>query len=232
MPQPSRVLIVHDQRLLSDAIGAWLNRQSGLSSCGSAATIEELFAVTRITSFDVVLIGADMANMDPLQTTRLIKDNYPDVEVIIFGLETAEEDLLQFIEAGANAHVLKSSPASELWDLIADVREGRTSCSPRVAALVFARIRELSRLQGAEEPLLQVKLTPRELEVLRLMAADSSNSDVAERLGIALVTAKNHVQHVLEKFHAHSRREAIRYAYEQGVIARDFSEPETSDTAS
>ena len=128
--------------------------------------------------------------------------------------------MLEFIEAGANGYVLKDSSFAEMLRTIKAVHQGQTPCSPRITASVFARISELSQARHRRERLPQVRLTPREKEILRLIAARLSNKEIAQQLDIALHTVKNHVHHILEKLQVHYRREAIRCAYENGILKR------------
>src|SRR5205814_10003957 len=125
--------------------------------------------------------------------TREIKRSTPAVQVIVLGMEYCEEDVLRFIEAGASGYILKNASYTELLYTIKAAYRGLTLCSPRIAALVFARIAALTREQSQRPRLHQVHLTRREREILQLMALGHRNGEIAHQLDVALDTVKRHV---------------------------------------
>jgi DNA-binding NarL/FixJ family response regulator len=159
-----------------------------------------------------------MARMNAVHVTREIKHTFPTVRTIALGVEPSDEDVLRFIEAGASGYVLKDASYAELLHTIKAVHQGQTPCSPRIAALVFARIAVLSRAQSHSHRLPQVRLTPREREVLQLIALGHRNGEIAHQLGVALDTVKRHVGNICEKFQVHGRRAVLQRAYEQGML--------------
>ena len=168
--------------------------------------------------FDVVLIDATMARMNAVHVTREIKRAAPAVQVIVLGVEYCEEDVLQFIEAGASGYILKNASYTELLHTIKAVHRGLTLCSPRIAALVFARIAALTREQNQCPRPHQVHLTRRECEVLQCMALGHRNGEIAHQLDVALDTVKRHVANICKKFQVHGRRAVIQRAYEHGML--------------
>jgi DNA-binding NarL/FixJ family response regulator len=153
-----------------------------------------------------------------VHVTREIKRVAPAVQVIVLGVEYHEEDVLQFIEAGANGYILKNASYTELLHTIKAVHCGLTLCSPRIAALVFARIAALTREQSQRPRLHQVYLTRREREVLQLVALGRRNGEIAHQLDVALDTVKRHVANICKKFQVHGRRALIQRAYEHGML--------------
>jgi len=218
MQQPIRVFIVLEHQLFADAMTAWLYRQNAVAFAGVATDLTGLVSTEDVMPFDVALIDASMARANALQMIWKLKRSFPAVQVVVLGIEHREEDVLRFIEAGANGYLCKDANDAELLHTIQAVHHGQTPCSPRVAALVFARIATLAQAQGRARRLPQPNLTRREHEVLQLIARGQRNSEIAEQFGIALETVKRHVGNIFEKLQVSSRREAGQLAYACGLL--------------
>jgi DNA-binding NarL/FixJ family response regulator len=218
MNQKIRVVLINDHRLFTDVVADTLNHEEGIALVGSASDPDALAPTNGLMPCDVVLVNATMENVNAVQATLEIKSELPEVKVIVLGTDPDEETVLRFIEAGASGYISKEASFSELLQTIKAIHRGQTPCSPRITALVFARIAELSRESDQLQDLAQVRLTPREQEVLQLLALGYRNGDIAEQLGIALHTVKSHVHNLLEKLQVGRRREAIQRAYEYGIL--------------
>jgi RNA polymerase sigma factor (sigma-70 family) len=173
---------------------------------------------------DVVLIDAAADKQGAIKTTWKIKRELPDVKVVILGLAQNEKAILDFIEAGANGYVLKESPLSELLGVITAVNNKEMPCSPAVVASVFLRLSQLSRENRRRQIPLQTKLTQREQEILRLVAADLGNKEIAQQLNLSLSTVKNHVHNILKKLQVHHRRGAGHYVQDVPVFERTLAQ--------
>ncbi|MCP3963367.1 MAG: response regulator transcription factor [bacterium] len=224
------VFLVHRYRLLAEAIVGSLAANGKVSCIGSAdnrlAAMEQL----RGLETGVVLVDASLGRREVCDTIREIKAVLPDLNVLFLGDER-EEDLVDYIEAGASGYVPREASLEEMLDTIEAVDRGQTPCSPRVAASVLARIEELvgQRPERSAHKLDRaVQLTPRESEVLRLVAAGLRNKEIASQLGIKLPTVKNHVHKILDKFQVKRRREAIRMAFENGLLEDPLPRPSFS----
>ena len=224
------VFLVHRYRLLTEAIVGSLSSHGAVTCVGTAATRSAAVEKLRGLSPDVVLVDTSLGHREVCETIREIKENFPELNILFLGNDEGDE-ILDFIEAGASGYVSQESSLAELLETVADVRRGRTPCSPEVAASVLARIEELAgqRPEG-EPPLLdrRIQLTPREEEVLHLVAAGLRNKEIAQRLAIKLPTVKNHVHKILDKFQVKRRREAIRLAYENGLLEDPLPRPSFS----
>jgi DNA-binding NarL/FixJ family response regulator len=218
MKQPVRVYVVYDHQLFSDVVTALLQQEESISLVDVAPYLDSIGLANHAVPFDVVLIDATMARTNAVPRIREIKRVFPTVQVIVLGVEYVEEDVLQFIEAGASGYVLKSASYAELLHTIHAVHHGQTPCSPRIAALVFDRIATLARAQSQRRELPEVRLTRREHEVLQLLASGYRNGEIAYQLGVALDTVKRHVANICKKFHVHGRRAVIQRAYEYGAL--------------
>lgn len=224
------VFLIHKYRLLTEAIVGSLQATGKVSCVGSAGT--RAAAVDQLGSVQarVVLIDASLGRRTVCDTIREIKERFPRVNIVFLGSDDGQE-ILEFIEAGASGYVSREASLAEMLETIEAVRQGQTPCSPQVAASVLARIEELAgqragrRSRTAENP---SQLTPRESEVLQLVAAGMRNKEIAQRLDIKLPTVKNHVHKILDKFQVRRRREAIRLAYECGLLEDPLPRPSFS----
>jgi two-component system nitrate/nitrite response regulator NarL len=154
-----------------------------------------------------------------------VRTRWPDAKIIAVGLDEEDEQIVDFAEAGALGYVLKGATLDELIETIQRVHQGETLCSPRILAAVVARITSLARL-GPEPPPREVEpLTAREREILALVAAGLGNKEVGRRLRITVQTVKNHVHRILEKLQCHRRREAVRLAYDLGLLTEPQEGP-------
>lgn len=216
-----RVCIMHDHRLFFDAVKTLLHRLDAFTVIHpsvEATGFEPELSGSRCSSFDIALVDAMMDTPDAIAATRECKQRFPSAKVIIVGLAPSENVILQAIEAGANGYTIKDATPSELIYTIQAVHSGQTPCTPRIAALVFARIAELAQEHSRCPSEQAIRVTPREREILQLLATGCHNAEIAHRLGITLHTVKNHVHHILDKFQVRGRREVIQRAYEHGML--------------
>lgn len=216
MPQPIRVGIVHDHRLFFDVVTALLHQEKDIILAPETPG-HGMLSRGYMMPCDVMLIDATMARIPAVHVTRAIRQASPTVQVIALGVESGDEEVLRFIEAGANGYIMKDASYADLLHTIKAVHHGLTPCSPRLAALVFARIAALARQQRRHSRQ-QVSLTPREHEVLQLLGRGCRNGEIAHQLDVALDTVKRHVANIFKKFQVHGRRAVIQRAYEQGLL--------------
>jgi DNA-binding NarL/FixJ family response regulator len=173
----------------------------------------------------IVLIDASFDPAAALSLTWSARERFPQAQMMILGLKSEDESVLEFIEAGAAAYLLQSASPAQLIEALRFLRDGQVHSSPRIAAAVVERIAALEKerkvipVPEAPDP-----LTARELEILALMARGLRNKEIAHSLHITVQTVKNHVHNVLEKLRVHRRRDAVRLAYELGLL-REPQEP-------
>lgn len=218
MGKSIRFLVIGNGRLFTEALCSLLGRQEGFESVGSVRPVNGQPPVRELECSDVVLVEAAGKVILTTRLVQRIRDEAPHVKVIIFGMDNQQDDILKYIEAGALGYVSQENSFSELISLIEAVHDERTPCSSRLATSVFARISELSQEEPQSRNHRQIELTAREKEILRLLAGNLSNKEIAGHLGITLHTVKNHVHNILEKFGVSYRRELARSASQCGFI--------------
>lgn len=217
-PAPIRVLLADDQRLMREGLRTLLELEPDLVVVGEAADGTEAVARAAELSPDVVLMDVRMPAMDGIEATRRIVAADPAARVIL--LTTFDEDEAAFdgLRAGAVGYLLKAVSGAELAAAVRTALAGGSSVDPGILRRVvdrFARLAPPSRAAGAGLP---EPLSEREVEVLRLIARGVANRAIAERLGLAEGTVKNHVTAILQKLGARDRTQAALRAREMGLV--------------
>lgn len=212
-----RVLLADDQQLMREGLRVLLDLTPDIRVVGEAGNGAE--AVERVQALqpDVVLMDVRMPVMDGVEATRRIRRELPDTQVIILSTFDDDEYIFEGLAAGARGYLLKDVSSDELAEAIRTVHQGQALLSPGIASKV---VTEFSRLVARREPAppLYEELTPREMEVLRLLAARASNRQIAEALCITEGTVKNHVSNILGKLGVSNRAQAVRRAQELGLL--------------
>lgn len=194
-----------------EALEAILEAEEGLFLQASPADVE--------APPSILLIDASIDPAEALALTWSSRERFPEAQMMILGLEREDESVLEFIEAGAAAYLLKSASPARLVEALRFLRDGQVHSSPRIAAAVVERIAALEKdRRETPPPMIQDPLTARELEILSLMARGLRNKEIARALRISLPTVKNHVHSILDKLRVHRRRDAVRLAYEIGLL--------------
>jgi DNA-binding NarL/FixJ family response regulator len=212
-----RVLIVDDQTLMRQGLQTLLELQPGISVVGQAADGLEALAQVQTLKPDVALVDVRMPRLDGVETTRRIRAQFQNTQVIILTTFDDDEYVFEGLRAGAMGYLLKDVSAEDLAEAIRRVAHGEALIQPSITRKVVA---EFSRLQAAPRKSDQGldMLSERELEVLQLVAQGLSNREIAERLIITEGTAKNHVSNILSKLGVRDRTQAVLKAKELGIV--------------
>jgi DNA-binding NarL/FixJ family response regulator len=226
MAEPIRVLMVWRHRVLGEAVAASLRGRTEVEVVAAAGEPGEAERILGRTPVDVVLVDASLEPAVAVEITHLLRDRYLGLQVLPFGLPR-EEDAVPFIEAGAGGFLCREASLDEVVEAVTGAARGLAPSSLPLAARVARRIEELDlgRRQdrrGGEAAAADFGLTEREEEVLGAIARGLSNKEIAHRLGIRTATVKNHVHAVLVKLGVRRRREAVRLAYETGLLQGPF----------
>jgi DNA-binding NarL/FixJ family response regulator len=222
-----RVLIVDDQRLMRDGLRALLEIQDGIAIVGEAGNGVEALTQAATTAPDVVLMDLRMPQMTGVEATRALRERGDRPRILVLTTFDDDEYVFDALRAGAAGYVLKDLPAADLAAAIRTVHNGGVHLDPSVASKVVA---ELARLHAAPpEPSLSPSapspqpsaladdLTPREREVLRLLATGASNREIGAQLFISEGTVKNHISNILGRLGLRDRTQAAIYAKERGL---------------
>jgi DNA-binding NarL/FixJ family response regulator len=163
---------------------------------------------------EVVLMDLNLPMVGGVEAIRRIVEESPHVKVLVLSASGEEPDVLEAVKVGAAGYLLKSATRAELVDAVQRVRAGEPVFTPSLAGLVLAEFRRIAtRAESGSEP----GLTPRENEILRLVAKGYSYREIADRLVISVKTVQNHVQNILTKLQLRKRYELMRYAIQRGL---------------
>ena len=214
--QAVRVLIVDDDDLMRAGLRGVLSSDPAIEVVGEAGDGREAAYRTRLLRPDVVLMDVRMPDLDGISATRELLATFPEARVVI--LTTFEQDDYIFgaLTAGASGFLLKRTRPEELIAAIHTIAAGDSLLSPSVTSRVIERMAGQPTLDGARDPRL-AELTPRETEVLELIARGLSNAEIAAELVIGESTVKTHLKRVLAKLQARDRVQAVIFAYESGL---------------
>jgi DNA-binding NarL/FixJ family response regulator len=204
------VLIVDDHPIVHDGVTAILRNEAGIRVVGSASTTANAMTEIVRATPAVVLMDLRLPGEDGLDGVARILAAHPSVRVIVFTAYDADEYVFAAMKAGAKGYVLKGSPARELVEAIRQVHAGDSYLSPAIGATLARHVASPKRGGGL--------LTPRELAILRLVAAGQSNSQIAESLKITERTVKFHVTAIFNKLGADNRAQAVALAGRRGLL--------------
>ena len=212
------VVIVEDHRLFRQGLTELLAAEDpGLCVTGVCDSAEEAMRVVPQLMPDVALMDIHLAAMSGIDAIRRLSVLCPSVRLLVVSGSAEDRDILEAILAGACGYILKDSPIGEIAQGIRAAASGSTALSPQVAGQLLEHVRESAPpVSIAAEHVGQ--LTPRELEVLRLLAAGMENSEIAAELVISTRTARNHVASILEKLQMQNRIQAAVYAVRHGIV--------------
>jgi len=215
--KPIRVLIVDDHTLFRSGIKLLLERQEGFEVVGEAG--DGLDGVKRAKQLkpDVVLLDLHMPGTSGLQAIPLLREEAPQSQIIMLTVSEDADDLLEALRAGARGYLLKNIETDFLLDSIRRAAAGESVMSSQMAGKLADAMR-MPQKGSASEARLE-KLTPREREIIVMLARGASNKEIARSLDLAESTVKIHVQGILRKLNLASRVQAAVYAVEHGLVA-------------
>lgn len=218
---PIRVLVVDDHAIIRKGIKAVLELVPDMELAGEAKNGLEAIQLDATLHPDVTLMDLVMPDMDGIEAIRQIKLKRAGARILVLTTFAGEELVFPAIKAGALGYHLKDSNPEALVEAIREVHRGESSLHPVIARKVLSEISSPPSHQPTTEP-----LTPRELEVLQLVAQGFENREIAEKLFISEATARTHVSNIMSKLHLASRTQAALYALKEGIA----SLAETSET--
>lgn len=213
-----RILIVDDQALFREGLRTLLSVQPDFEIVGEAGNGEEALRLAMQKHPEVVLMDLRMPLLDGVRATERLHDILPNCRVIV--LTTFDDDELVFdgLRAGAIGYLLKDVPSSKLFDAIRAASRGEYFLLPSITAKVIAEFARFPRGGAGRSQEYVETLSPRELEILKLVASGDSNKEIAEKLVITEGTVKNHLSNILAKLSAKDRLQAVIRAREIGIL--------------
>ena len=202
---PIRILIVDDHPVVLAGLTSMLNTQPDFEVVGSASAGEEALQILRSHAADILLLDLRMPGMNGVDTLRALRAEHIHIRAIILTSFETDEDIYRSVQAGAQGYLLKGAPQADVIDAIHTVHTGRRYFPRHIAARLAERI-------------MRTDLTPRELEVLHMLARGLTNKEIGNALTISGNTVRNHVNSIIEKLEVSDRTEAATTAIQRGII--------------
>jgi DNA-binding NarL/FixJ family response regulator len=206
-----RVAIIEDHDDFREGLYQILQGTAGFRCVGRYASIED--GVPRMPATDVVLLDIHLPGKSGIEGLGLIKQKHPKAQVIMLTVYEDDTNIFRAIQAGADGYLLKKTPPARLLQAIEEAAAGGMPMTPFVARQAVAMLKR--RVPSEKE---MVQFTPRETEILALLTEGLNYTMVGERLFISLDTVRNHIRHIYEKLHVHSKAEAVAKAIKHGMI--------------
>jgi len=206
-----RIVIVEDHALTRAGLKTAL--EPSFDIAGEAADGMSGYDVIVREKPDVAVIDLGLPGIDGIELTHRVRSELPETHVVIVTMVDVEDEVIAALAAGADAYVLKSAETSAIIDAVRITREGGAYFDPRIAHVVLSRFSKRAPVSSGDSP-----LTPREIEVLRLISDGRANTEIAEELHIGLGTVKGHIRDILEKLSAADRTQAAVVALRKGYI--------------
>lgn len=211
--KPISLILVDDNRLLREGLAAMIHNQPGFKVLAASADVDEALRKVREAKPDVVLVDFGLEDHDSLSLTATVHAEVPAARVIVMGLLPIQEDVANYVRAGASGFIMKDASFEDFFRTIRAVAGGAEVLPPALTNTLFAQIARNSSASSKARVLESVRLTNRERQVIDLLAEGLSNKEISTRLNIAVHTVKSHVHNVLEKLALHSRLEVAAFTH-------------------
>jgi len=212
-----RILVADDHELVRHGIRGILRAQRGWRVIGQATNGREAVEKTTKLKPDVAILDVSMPELDGLQATRQIRDASPNTEVVVLSMHESDQMVRRVLDAGARGYVLKSDLAANLVKAVKHVSAGKLFLTPRVSDIVVKGFLKNGNRVDPEVHS-QTKPTPREAEIIRLLAEGKANKLIAADLGISIRTVETHRAKIMQKLGLHSVAELVLYAIRQKIV--------------
>ena len=207
------VLVIEDNRVVRDELAALLDAQPDFKVVAAAEGANAGLLQVRATKPHVVLVDAALGNHDSHRLVETVRKEAPESKVIVMDLLPAQEDVIAFIQAGANGFIVKDATIEDFVRTIRSVAEGADVVPPALTGTLLSHIADQAVTRSTTAVLEAVQMTKREREITSLIADGLSNKEIAQRLNIATYTVKSHVHNILEKLALHSRLQIAAHAH-------------------
>ena len=211
-----RVLLVDDHTVLRDGLKALLNHEYDLEVIGDASDGREAIMLAETLEPDLIITDIAMPGLNGIESVRILRQNQPQLKIIILSMYSNQEYVLEALQAGANGYVVKQADAGEVLTAIRAVMAGGAYLSPTISKHLID-----DYLSQNPEDFSGPRLTTREREVAQLLAEGESTRSISERLTISIKTVETHRMNIMKKLNAKNQTDIIKYALKKGWITLD-----------
>lgn len=210
-----KVLLVDDHKIVRDGIKLMLQPQAGIDVVAEAENGESVKEVLENTSVDVIVMDINMPGMNGIKTTKMVKDEYPEIKVLALTMSSDDSHIRQMVQAGASGYIMKSAGRDELTTAIHDVMSGKHYFSDQATQSIMMDLVKNKGKSSAPDP---IHITERELEVLQMIVKEHTNQEIAEKLYISPRTVDAHRRNLLQKTGARNTAGLVKYAFQNGLV--------------
>jgi DNA-binding NarL/FixJ family response regulator len=215
---PIRVLIADDQRVVRDGLTMLVGLIDGVEVVGTAGDGTEAVERAESERPDVVLMDLRMPGMEGAEATRRIRAALPETQVLVLTTYADDQSLFPALQAGARGYLTKDASAEDIEQAIRALASGRTHLDAAIQQRLVAAVLEAQPRREVPAETRPDDLSPREIEVLKLIATGLSNTEIALALFLSNATVKTHINRIFSKTGARDRAQAVRYAYQHGMV--------------
>lgn len=211
-----RIMVVDDHAIVREGIKALVELQEDIDVVAEASSSIECLKGLEVVLPDAVLMDLKMPGIDGIEATRLIKEKYPQIKVILLTNYDDEEYVLESIKSGADGYVLKNVKKGDLITIIRGVLQDRAFIDPTVTRKLFSRIQQSSK--GEETTVTRPVLSQRELQILTHLVDGNPNKEIARAVHLSLDTVKSHLKSIYQKLGVHNRSQAVGVAIQRKLV--------------
>ncbi len=212
-----RLLIADDYEVVRQGIRALLEAEPGWTVCGEAENGRDALNKAKQLQPDLAILDVSMPGLNGIEACRQIRSEVPGCDVVVLTFYESEQVVHDLLHAGARGYVLKTDAGKMLVDAVRTVKNGGTHLTPTVESMVLSGYLDRGKRQEPNEP--AHVLSPREREVVQLLAEGHGNKEVADQLGISLRTVETHRANVMRKLNLHSVSDLVRYAIRNSLVS-------------
>lgn len=208
-----KILLIEDNRLLRDGINSIIKPQEDMVVIAASGNARNTIAKVKLLDPNVVLLDLGLRSQNSLHVVKVVKKIFPIAKIIVMDLAPVQEDILQFVKAGANGFILKDASLMDFLLTIRSVSKGATVLPPLLVDSLFSQTVDHAVKETKSKIKEAVRITKREREVIELLSEGMSNKEIAHNMHVSTYTVKSHIHNIMEKLALHTRLEIANYSY-------------------
>ncbi|HXX65330.1 MAG TPA: response regulator transcription factor [Bacteroidota bacterium] len=217
-----RILIADDHDVVRSGLRMLLRSRQDIAIVGEAADGEEAVQLADKLTPDLAILDISMPKLDGIAATKIIKQNHPDIKIVVLTVHEEEEYAYQILQAGANGYLLKNAGKKDIFQAIQSAISGERFFSPGISRVIVEGFIKRAGEQApkADKPVVATKneLTEREMEILRYIAEGQTSKQIADQLFLSFRTVNTHRANLMQKLNIHDTAGLVRYAINQGIV--------------
>ena len=209
-----KILLIEDNRLLRDGLAMMLKKQEDMHVVATVGNGENILSMMEKQKPHIILLDLGLRNQNSLQIVKLVKQHYPETNIIVMDLIPLQSDGFEFVQAGVSGFILKDANVTDFYNTIRSVYKGTQVLPPHLTGTLFSQIVEQA-IAGTPKSIINqsVRMTKREKQVIELIADGFTNKEIAQKLHLSPYTVKSHVHNILEKLALNTRVQIAKHAH-------------------